>query len=222
MYGIKYIKYFINYIFMWRIVAVFLFLAGLGAFLASSWAHALPLRAGYLGATILVGAALLARRYWAKRSRVAGDDPSAIERRAWLYMAGTSMICSYVIQVLITPGSEIHRTTGDTGGFDSWVMLGGGAIAWWLLYGGDKARDERDIAIDAYANKVGYAALVLFLMAFLLMLGFAPRAITQRFTHWLIANSLLTLIMLAALVGYVTQLMCYWRDRQAITQGEMR
>jgi uncharacterized Tic20 family protein len=204
---------------MWNIVAVLVGLAGFGAFLASSWAHVLPLRAGYVGALILVGMALAARWHWRRRARLAGDDPSATERRAWLYMAGTSMICAYVISVLMTPGSEVHRATGDTGGFDSWTMLAGAAIAWWLLHDSSAARDERDVAIDAYANKVGYTALVVLLLAFLLMLGFAPRASTQRFTHWLIANSLLTLIMLATLAQYVAQLICYWRDRQAIAAG---
>ncbi len=200
---------------MLNIVAVLVGLAGFGAFLASSWVSVLPLRAGYVGALVLVGMALAARWHWKRRARIAGDDPSAAERRAWLYMAGTSMICAYVILVLLTPGSEVHRATGDTGGFDSWAMAGGAAIAWWLLYDSSSARDERDIAIHAYANKVGYTALIVLLMVFLLLLGFAPRPSMQRFTHWLIANSLLTLIMLAGLAQYVAQLICYWRDRQA-------
>ena len=194
-------------------------LAGLGAFLASSWVSVLPVRAGYAGAAILVAMALAARWHWSQRARIAGDDPSATERRAWLNMAGTSMICAYVILVLLTPGSEVHRATGDTGGYDSWTMLAGAIIAWGLLYVRDARRDERDIAIDAYANKIGYTALVVLLLAFLLMLGFAPRPTMQRFTHWLIANSLLTLIMLAALAQYIAQLICYWRDRQAIAAG---
>lgn len=207
---------------MLNIIAVLIGLASFGAFLASSWANALPLRAGYVGALVLVGIALTARWHWHRRARIAGDDPGATERRAWLYMAGTSMICGYVIVVLMTPGSEVHRVTGGTGGYDSWTMLAGGTIAWWLLHDRDAARDERDIAIHAYANKVGYTALVVLLLAFLLMLGFAPRASMQRFTHWLIANSLLTLIMLAALTQYVAQLIYYSRDRQGIVAGNGR
>lgn len=204
---------------MLNIIVVLVSLAALGAFLASSWVSVLPVRAGYAGAAILVAMALMARWHWHQRARVAGDDPSAAERRAWLYMAGTSMICAYVILVLATPGSEVHRATGDTGGYDSWTMLAGAIIAWGLLYVRDARRDERDIAIDAYANRVGYTALVVLLLAFLLMLGFAPRPTMQRFTHWLIANSLLTLIMLAALAQYVAQLVCYWRDRKAMVTG---
>jgi hypothetical protein len=95
-------------------------------------------------------------------------------------------------------------------------MLGGGLIAWWLLYDPQAPVDERDRAIDALANRVGYSALVILLMFFLLMLGFAPKPTMARFTHWLIANTLLTLIMLATLAQYVAQLIAYWRDRCAM------
>jgi hypothetical protein len=37
----------------------------------------------------------------------------------------------------------------------------------------------------------------------------------QRFTHWLIANTLLALIMAASLVQYVAQLARYARERRA-------
>jgi hypothetical protein len=199
---------------MVRIIAVFFGFAALGVALAVfpiGW----PLRAGYMGAVVIVALAWLARVYWRRRAATSGDDPSITERRAWLYMAGTAMICGYVIVVLATPGSEVHRATGDTGGIDSWLMLGGGAIAWVLLHTADNARDERDAAIDAAANRVGYTALVILLVIFLLALGFAPKPTMQRFTHWLIANSLLTLIMLAALAQYVAMLYLYWKDRRA-------
>ena len=85
-----------------------------------------PLRPGYMGAGFLVALAWFTRRYWQQRRNTVGDDPSMSERRTWLYMAGTAMICAYVVIVLLTPGSEVHRATGDTGGFDTWLMLGGG------------------------------------------------------------------------------------------------
>ena len=40
----------------------------------------LPLRAGYLGALILIGAAFWLRRHWQQRALSTGDDPSAAER----------------------------------------------------------------------------------------------------------------------------------------------
>ena len=197
---------------MTKIVAVLVACLGFGAVLAS-WGSGLPLRPGVVAATLLVGGALWMRRQWAHRHRVAGDDPSAAERNLWLYLAGTAMIVGYVLVVLMTPGSEVHRTTGDTGGYDSWLMLAGGAIAWFVLYERGAPRDERDQANAAYGDRVGYWALVLLLVVFLLALGFAPRDAMQRFTHWLIANALLWLIMLANLLQYVAQLARYARER---------
>jgi hypothetical protein len=182
----------------------------LGAALASHW-NPIPLRPGYLGGALLVLAALAARHVWQKRAAT-GHDPGAAERRAWLYMAGSALICGFVTVVLATPGSEVHRGTGDTGGYDTWVMLAAGALAWWLLHDADAAVDERDRAIDNHANRVGYTALVIFLLVFLFTLGFAPKDMLERFTHWLIANSLLNIITLTCVVQYAAQLLAYWRD----------
>lgn len=185
----------------------------LGVALAN-WPASLPLRPGVLGAALLVGAALWMRRHWARRRAQVGDDPSAAERRLWLYLVGSGVIVGFVACVLLTPGSEVHRANGDTGGLDSWLMLGGAAVAWWILAEPDDARDERDREIAAYGDRVGYWTLVLLLMVFLLALGFAPREQMQRFTHWLIANTLLNLIMVAGLVQYVAQLVRYARERR--------
>lgn len=197
---------------MLRIFSVLVACLAFGALLAP-WGSGLPLRPGVVAVALLVGGALWMKRHWARRRLVAGDDPSAAERNLWIYLAGTALIVGYVLVVLMTPGSEVHRT-GGTGGYDSWLMLGGGAIAWFLLYERGAPRDERDQANAAYGDRVGYWALVLLLIVFLLALGFAPRDLMQRFTHWLIANSLLCLIMLACLVQYVAQLARYASERR--------
>jgi hypothetical protein len=198
---------------MLRIFSVLVACLAFGALLAP-WGSGLPLRPGVVAVVLLVGGALWMKRHWARRRLVAGDDPSAAERNLWIYLAGTALIVGYVLVVLMTPGSEVHRETGGTGGYDSWLMLGGGAIAWFLLYERGAPRDERDQANAAYGDRVGYWALVLLLIVFLLALGFAPRDLMQRFTHWLIANSLLCLIMLACLVQYVAQLARYASERR--------
>lgn len=196
-----------------RIVAFAVALMSLGAALAQ-WNELLPARPGLVVVPLMVAAAFWVRRYWAHRERTTGDDPSAAERNLWLYLAGTALIVGFVACVLMTPGSEVHRSNGDTGGYDSWLMLAGAALAWWVLNPRGVPRDERDRDIAAYGDRVGYWALVLLLLAFLLTLGFAPRPTMARFTHWLIANSLLMLIMLASLVQYVAQLARYARERR--------
>jgi 4-amino-4-deoxy-L-arabinose transferase-like glycosyltransferase len=202
---------------MFRVFAVLIGFSGAGALLAGGW-NPLPVRSGYVGGALLVIAAVVARWYWRSR-QVSGDDPGAAERHAWLCMAGTALICGFVSVVLMTPGSEVHRSVGDTGGLDSWTMLAGGLIAWALIYDRDAVSDERDRAIDAHAQKVGYAALVILLLVFLFALGFAPKPVMARFTHWLIANTLLQIIMLAALVQCAAQLIGYARNAQQFEHG---
>lgn len=186
----------------------------LGVGLGADW-NPLPLRSGYVGGLLLVGAALAARMHWKTRAAT-GDDPVAAERRAWLYMSGSALICGFVSMVLLTPGSEVHRATGGTGGYDSWIMFAGGWMAWWLLHDPDATVDERDRAIDAFANRVGYTALVVLMLVFLLALGFAPKPFMARFTHWLIANTLLNLIMYAGLAQFAAQLYAYRRAAQRL------
>ena len=122
---------------MIKILVVLLGFLGLGAVLAAGW-NPVPLRDGWVGGLILLLSALWARWRW-RRDALHGRDPSAAERRAWLYMAGSALICGFVAVVLMTPGSEVHRNTGGTGGYDSWVMFACGAIAWALLHEGQQA-----------------------------------------------------------------------------------
>lgn len=196
---------------MLKIFAICLAALGFGALLSLNSFH-LPLRPGYIGAILMVAIAVWVRSYWRKRAVVAGDDPSAAERSVWLWMVGTALITGFVIAVLFQPGSEVHTQTGDTGGYDSWLILAGMAIAYSILRNPDVQRDERDVAISNLGTKAGYIALIILLVVFLLTIGFAPHELMQRFTHWLIANTLVTLIMLSCLVQYVAQLICYWLD----------
>lgn len=203
---------------MLKILAVCLAALVLGAVLALDPLN-LPVRAGYVGAALLVASALWVNRHWQQRAATAGDDPGPAERNAWLWMTGTALIQGFVVAVLLQPGSEVHTVTGDTGGFDSWVMIAGLVLAYRILRNPDTRRDERDAAISALGTKASYASLVLQLTVLLLMLGFAPPDSMQRFTHWLLANTLVATIMLSTLVGWVVMLGCYWRDsRQLRTQ----
>lgn len=203
---------------MIKLLAVLGGCLSVGATLAAL-GNALPVRPGVTAAALLMIGSWWMRRRWAERRRIAGDDPSSAERNVWVYLCGTAVVVGYVVVVLMTPGSEVHRTTGDTGGFDSWLMLGGGAIAWLLLNERGAPRDERDHAHAARGARVGYLALRALLLVFLLALAFAPRDLMQQFTRWLIANALLCLILMAALAQRVAQLAGYVRDRSLTTSA---
>jgi hypothetical protein len=194
-----------------KILAVCFFALAFGALLSVN-SFNLPIRPGLIAAISIVATAVWVAKYWRQRALVAGDEPNAAERSAWLSMTGTALISGFVIAVLFQPGAEIHTRTGDTGGYDSWLMLGGIAMAYFILRDPNLQRDERDVAIANLGTKAGYYALILLLSVFLLILGFAPRDLLQRFTHWLIANALVTLIMLSCLVQYIAQFIGYWMD----------
>ncbi len=196
---------------MLKILAICLSALVFGALLSLNSFH-FPIRPGFIGAILMIASAAWVRTYWRRRAAIAGDEPTAAERNVWLWMVGTALITGFVIAVLFQPGSEIHTKTGDTGGYDSWLILISMAVAYSILRNPDVQHDERDIAISNLGTKAGYCALITFLVVFLLSLGFAPPDLMQRFTHWLIANALITLIMLSCLVQYVVQLICYWRD----------
>ena len=182
----------------------------------------LPIRPGYIGATLIIVIACWVKHYWRRQEVLEGDEPNAAERNAWLWMTGTALICGFVVAVLFHPGSEVHTTTGDTGGYDSWLILGGVLIAYTLLRDHKLQHDERDRAISSVGTKAGYYALIALLILFLFSLGFAPPHLMQRFTHWLIANILVTLIMLSSLAQYIAQLICYWRDARNLNTYNLR
>lgn len=196
---------------MLKILGVCLAALAFGALLSFNSFH-LPIRPGFIAVILMIAAASWVKQYWKRRALVAGDEPNAAERNVWLWMTGTALITGFVISVLFQPGSEVHTRTGDTGGYDSWLILGGMLIAYTILRDPNLQRDERDIAISNFGIKAGYWALITLLAVFLFALAFAPHELMQRFTHWLIANVLVTLIMLSCLVQYVTQLVSYWMD----------
>lgn len=201
---------------MLKIFALLLMVLAFGALLADptlNW----PLRPGWLGAASLIAGTLAARAYWQRQSKL-GTEPSQPERAVWLGMVGIGLVCGFVIATLLQPGSEFHLQTGDTGGQDSWMMLVAFVVCTQLLRGSGPGPDERDRAIANFALRVGYCSLVLMLLVLLLNLGFAPPQMLKRMTHWLLANTLLTLITSAVLIQYLAQLLCYWRD--ARQQGQ--
>ena len=89
-------------------------------------------------------------------------------------------------------------------------------MAYRILRNPDTRRDERDAAISALGTKASYASLVVQLTVLLVMLGFSPPDTLQRFTHWLLANTLLATIMLSTLVGWAVMLGCYWRESRQL------
>lgn len=199
---------------MINVVLVLCISLGLGALLASpaiDW----PVSEGLLGAALLIVAALCSRHYWDWRARHRGDDPGVPEREVWQALIGTAMICGFLVMVLLTPGSEVHTRTGDTGGKHTWTMFAGAVVAWLITRRPGVPRDERDRAIAALGDKVGYFSVCLLLVVLALHLGFTPKVYMQRVTHWLLGNTLIAVILIGTLAQQMAQLLAYRRDALA-------
>lgn len=199
---------------MLRILLVLALSSGIGAALALPWID-WPFNEGLVGGALLVLAAWVARQHWEHRARERGDDPGAPEREVWAAMVGTAMINGFLIVVLLTPGSEVHTHTGGTGGWQTWTMFIGAVVAWAIVRKPEVPRDERDRAIRALGDRVGYFSVCLLLVVLSLHLGFAPKPQLARMTHWLLGNALIAVIMLATLTQQVAQLFAYHRDARA-------
>lgn len=196
---------------MFRILAVLIISLGFGFALEKP---EIPFffQRGLVGAGFLVGGALVARYVWDRKARLSGDDPSPFERQAWAVFAGTALIVGFVAAVLMRPGSEIHRRTGDTGGVATWTMVGGLIFAGYILKSRDHLKDERDLAISIRSERVGYCVCIALVVALSFFLGFAPPPWRERMTHWLIGNLLIELLSITFLVQNGALLWGYWRE----------
>lgn len=203
---------------MFRILAVLFLSLGFGVALAIP---EIPffLQRGVVGAGLLVVGAVAARFFWDRKARTTGDDPSSFERQAWVIFAGTAMIVGFVAVILMTPGSEVHRRTGDTGGAATWTMVGGLILGGYILKSRENLRDERDQAIAVRAERAGYTVCTVLVVALSLYLAFAPPPWRERMTHWLIGNILIELLSVTYLFQNGALLWGYWREAHPQAEG---
>ena len=128
-----------------------------GILLAQSW---LPLRAGFLGAVMLVLGACWLRAYWQR----ALSPPEMSERCALLSVAGTLVCLGYLSAKLYQLGPEldIHTRAARMMAGDLWTLVAASVLIGWIARAPEATRDERDAMIAARAlGFSGYALLAL-------------------------------------------------------------
>lgn len=74
-------------------------------------------------------------------------------------------------------------------------------------------RDERDAEMANRGAVAGYRVLIALLVVLLLVLGFAPVALTVQLTPFVVGNLLVVLILGSAIVAFTTQLFGYHASR---------
>ncbi len=197
------------------IAAFFVATSVLGASLA--WIG-LNVRApvGGIGAVALVAWAILARQHWLKLRRQNGSEPGAPERVVWHRFSGCAVIWGHMVFALLNPQYDLHVGSGNYLAIDNWTLILGVLISAALFRGDGDIRDERDDLIDAVATRWGYGSLIAFLLIASFFIGFRPGSGKDGINDFVLANWIMSFIILSAVVRQAAQLFGYARDREPL------
>lgn len=167
---------------------------------------------GGIGAFALIGWAILARRRWCTLRKRDLNEPGAAERVVWHRFSGFVIVWAHMVFALLNPQYDLHVGAGNYLAIDNWTLILGVLISALLFRGDGHIRDERDDRLDAVATHWGYGSLVAFLLMALLYIGFRPGSGQAGIGDFFIANLIMSLIILSAVVRQAVQLFGYARD----------
>jgi hypothetical protein len=198
-----------------KIATFFVVMLGLG--IALAWLGTV-LRApvGALGALALVGWAVLARRRWQTLLELDGSEPGAPEQIVWQRFSGSTLIWGHMVFALFNPQYDLHVGSGNFLAIDNWTLILGLLISAALFRGDGHIRDERDDRIDAVATRWAYGSLIVILLILLVFIGFRPGSGRDGIDDFFLANLLMSLIIVSAIVRQAVQLLSYARDTEML------
>lgn len=198
-----------------RITLVMLFSAVIGALLAGPWID-WPLHEGYIGAGLMIAAALVLRRHWQQRAETRGDEPGEPEREVWHGLASTSLIGAQIATALFLAGPDLALRGPEAQdlGRTAWTLIAGALLSWLILHRREVQRDERDRAILAQATRASGHVLAVLVVALAVILGSTPPQRLPPLSHAFLAHLLLLILVISNLVGHSLQLWGYRRDTQ--------
>ena len=124
-------------------------------------------------------------------------------------MVSLAVVSSH-LSVALCSGLDLHVGSGNTLAVDNWFLILGAAAGWLIVRPRSMDRDERDQEMANRGAHAGFRVLVGLLMVLLLVLGFAPVAVTETLNAFLLSNLLVVLILAGGLAAYATQLIGYW------------
>ncbi len=185
----------------------------LGALLASG-AGAWPLRPGLVGAGMMLAAAFAVRRRW---GLLADAAPGSPERMLWVSMAANAVVAAHLLVTLyrIGPTMVMHTPVVEAMGVDSWTLVGGAVLAYWIVRDPNPRSDERDDAIAALGMRAAYYGLLLVLGVQILALGFVHEGWVSELSRPTIAHALILAIIASAIVDGFARLRAYAREAAA-------
>lgn len=176
---------------------------------------------GWIGAVALVAWAFVARQRWRRIETTSGLEPGAPERILWLRSAGNSLILGHVVASIMLAGDELRLGNDNSLAIDSWTMVLAQFIAALAFRGDGRERDERHNEIRAHGVRAGYATLVASIVALLAWLAFTPPEMRSALSQFVLANTLVVLLLVSYGAMLLVQLIDYARDmRHAMTSEQ--
>jgi hypothetical protein len=199
-----------------RIALVMFASAAVGVLLVGPWID-WPFPESYVGVALMLAAAFAMRRHWDHRAATRGDDPGEPEREVWHGLASTSLIGAQLATMLylVGPSLALHSDAAHRLGRTTWILIGGAIASWYVLHRREVARDERDRAIVADANRISGHVLAALVVALAVLLGFTPPERLAPMSHVFLAHLLLLSLVVSSLVNHALQLWGYRRDTLA-------
>jgi len=167
---------------------------------------------GWIGAGALIAWAVIARRRWTALETTNGLDPGAPERALWQRLAGTALILGHLTTAILLAGNDLRVGQGNTLAVDSWTLVAAQVIAALLFRRDSKEQDERHAGIAARGVRVGYATLIAVLIPIIAWLAFTPPGARVTLSHFVIANTLIALLLASYAALLFVQLVDYARD----------
>ena len=195
---------------MLRILVVLGVALSLGVLLASGAAE-WPLRPGVVGVLLMVSAALAVRRRW---GLLADAAPGSPERMLWVSLAANAVVAAHLLATLyrIGPTLVMHTPVVHALGIDSWTLVAGAIMAYWIVRDPQPRADERDHAIAARGMRAAYYGLLLVLAIQILVLGFVHHGWVSQLSRPTIAHALILAIIVSVIIDGFTRLRAYARE----------
>ncbi|MFC0679349.1 hypothetical protein ACFFGH_16055 [Lysobacter korlensis] len=185
----------------------------LGVVLASG-AALWPVPPGIFGALLMVGVAFAARRRW---GLLADAAPGSPERMLWVSLAANAVVATHLFATLyrIGPTLGMHTPVVHALGRDSWTLVGGALLAYWIVRDPTPRADERDRTIAVQGLRAAHYGLLLALAVQIGVLGFVHEGWVSRLSRPTIAHALILAIIASVLVDAIARLRAYALDAAA-------
>ena len=198
---------------MARILIVVVLSFGLGGLLASG-AAVWPVPPGVAGALLMMLVALVVRRRW---GLLADTAPGSPERMLWVSLAANAVVAGHLLAAMyhIGPTLVMHTPVVHALGRDSWTLVAGALLAYWIVRDPAPRADERDRAIASQGLRTAHYGLLLVLVVQILVLGFVHDGWVNQLSRPTIAHALILAIIVSALVDAIARLRAYALEAMA-------